>query len=1241
MVMAGFLASQMAASYQAAKLRIYLLGTPRIEWVDAPLTVGGHAEQKFEERRDRQAGLVGPAREPVSGQVLAIPRRQARALLYRLALHLKPVAREHLYFLFWPDVPDRTARRNLSHVLSHLRRSLPDPKLIQSSQDVIGLDLQQVWSDTVAFGRLCDFALDSERSLEAVSRLNTLQQAVDLYRGPFLAGLPLPESPEYESWLAQERSTWERLCLQALLVLMDLRAERKELRAAITCARRYLAVDELAEDVHRRLISFYAAAGETSEALAQFERCTLILERELGVGPLPETRAAYKAVLHGRLPTSLAGPERRGAPRTQPRDHVPLVGRETALQQLAQAVAAAQTGQTRFVLVAGEAGIGKSRLIRDFLASLADDTVILAGTAQPAGRNLPYHSVADALRGWLWPQHQPAATLQQPSPRAVQLLATCPALWLAEVARLLPELRELRADLSPPLPVEPEEARLRLFEALSQLVLGLAAGSDLVVLCLDDLHWSDSTTLDWLAYLARRLERAPLLTIGAYRAGESVELGVLRHSLARTGCLSELMLAGLEEPAVLQLVRHVLGFLPGDRALTRRLREATGGNPFLLLETLQVLGETTSRPQDLTALATLPLPESVRQAVTMRLERLSPQVCQVLEAAAVLEPGFGFDLVRRTAGRGEMETMSSLAELQARQLLVLEGTRYRFHHDLTRRVVDLRLDPVRRQLLHRRAARALEQLDRQAVVALARHFDAGDEPEQAAYYYEQAAQQAEAVFAWREAAAHYERLLALLDQLDPEMADSQRRVRRGQALVRRAHFYFLQGQLEQRDADLTVLAKLAEASDDDRMRLSALTQRVRYLNLDGHFAEAIDSAEKGLALADRLGDVTARSRLLAQIGFAHYLRGEPHQAQGALQNALQAVGPDADPAARGRISHILGYVYYHLAEYDKALACQRDAYRCHELSGDRNRMAWDLTDMGIICLRLNRLSKAEHYLNQALALAHEISSQPAESYALNNLGTLRWMRGDYPAALEYHRRSLRLQRATGSRRGEAATLTNCGLTCFSLGQPEKAELLLRQALAIQKAIGYESGVAETLARLADTLAELGRQAEAMTAAERALATARRIDDRYGQVTALAVLARLHLRAGEAMPARASAQELTVLAQETGLVHGHILGLAYLGLAWLALGDAEQAERYATQAVAILQEQEAIEGPEEMVYLTHYKILSALAREREAADAWAAAQAVIKAKADHIADLALRNAFLKEVGLPDSARHLDR
>jgi DNA-binding SARP family transcriptional activator len=246
----------------ALALQVYLLGPPAVAWADHPL---------------------------------AVPRRQVRALLYRLAACPQPVPREHLCFLFWPDTSECICHRQLSHLLTHLRLALPAPEVLLDTDDHVGLDPHRVWSDAAAFIRL-------RATPEPQRPTKAHQQALDLYRGPFLTGFSLPNSPEFEAWVAMERQSLERLYLEALVSMIEEQTARGAYDDAIACAQRYLATDDLAEEVHSRLMVLYAVTGNRRAALRQFELCVAVLERELGISPLPETRAIHQAVLEGRPP---------------------------------------------------------------------------------------------------------------------------------------------------------------------------------------------------------------------------------------------------------------------------------------------------------------------------------------------------------------------------------------------------------------------------------------------------------------------------------------------------------------------------------------------------------------------------------------------------------------------------------------------------------------------------------------------------------------------------------------------------------------------------------------------------------------------------------------------------------------------------------------------------------------------------------------------------------------------------
>ena len=254
--------------------------------------------------------------------------------------------------------------------------------------------------------------------------------------------------------------------------------------------------------------------------------------------------------------------------------------------------------------------------------------LILVGAGQPGAQRLPYHPLIQALRSQ-------TSVLDWARAALTNLHRTTTTFWLAELQRLLPELR-VAATVALPLPLQTQrdEARVRLFEALFQCLQGVLAESQPTLLCLDNLHWADSATLDWLAFLGSRLRQLPLLVVGAYRTEEAELLTDLRYSLTQQGVLSEVEMGGLSGTEVAQLIHQLFGAHKENAQLVERLCTTTGGNPFFLLQIAQALLDQGLQAGRWGTLTELPLPATISAAVRMRLAALNPVALQVLEAGA-------------------------------------------------------------------------------------------------------------------------------------------------------------------------------------------------------------------------------------------------------------------------------------------------------------------------------------------------------------------------------------------------------------------------------------------------------------------------------------------------------------------------------------------------------------------------------------------------------------------------------
>lgn len=1157
---------------------------------------------------------------------LAIPRRSVRALLYRLACASQPVSRGHLHLLFWPDVPETLARRNLSHLLTHLRRALPVPRILVARGDGISLEPTQTW---------CDVLELKEADFDSTTDASYLRDWVSLYRGPFLEGFDLPGCPEFEHWCMRARSTLEQQVLRILEILVDRYGSAGEVSRAVECAQRYLEMDPLSETIHRRLIQLFAATGARHLALQQFARCSSVLQSDLGVRPLPETQAVYQAVLQGQsqLPQP---PTPRSVPRLAGRK-VPTLGRDDELERLDGAFLGLQAGHGRFVLISGEPGIGKSRLLEEFAKRHQDEANVLVGGGHAGEQAIPYQSILGLLRILLgleerqarWLECTPAAG--QPLPDFVE------PFWLSEVSRLFPEMPFVYPDLPVPLPLEPESARSRLFDALSHLILSYADARGPVLLCLDNLQWVDATTRAWLVHIGHLLADGgrPLLIVGAYRTEEATEVLDLRHALARAGVLSELGLSGLKEPSVLALLRHLAGSSTGDERLARRLHQSTGGNPFYLIETLHELVEAGRLEGHLQGSMQFPLPPTVREAVQRRLQRLSPITRQVLEAGAVLGYSFGIDLLRLTAGRSHPEVLSALEELAARILLVETASGFRFVHEIICQHVEESLGGARSQLLHRRAGRAHERLDPQAFAVLAYHFEKGGRSDKALQYHRLAASKAQEVFAWGVAELHQGGTLELLMRIDPDGQRPDLVRQRAEVLADRAYARHLQDRPAERDADLGILAELGESVKDDHVLLLAVMNRLRYLNLDGAYAQAIAVAKEGLALLESSPTLArepdqaslAQARLLAQLGLAYDSLGEPLEALRVLDQAWVLCGEGAGPEARGRILHILGSVHHHLGDRVQALECQQQAYAYHAQAGDHHRMAWDLADIGAVHRSLGDLVQAKRFLDEGLEVARRVGSQQAQAYALAQCGGLDLYKGDYAAAAVHYQQAVAMQPGTHSEDSLATPEPGVGLALYHLGDYAQSRHWLERALAHARESGHRRCAAEILVQLGMLHTAEGRLPLARQRLEEGLVLARDCRSRECLAAGLATLARLDRLTGDPAHALELAGEAIRTARQIHLTSCEMWGELEAGLARLALGDPlaafEQTQRAARGAPRADQ---AWIGNEE-AYRAHACVLRALSQDEAAEHYERCAQEAIEAKANRIPDPAQRRRYL--------------
>jgi DNA-binding SARP family transcriptional activator len=698
------------------------------------------------EERTLHIRLLGDFRlvhgdEPITS--IDTPRLQS-LLAYLLLHRAAPQSRHRLAFLFWPDSPEGQALTNLRNLLYRLRQDLPEAdRFLRVDRNTLQWRSEAPFElDVARFEEALDRAemalsgIPNGASADRARAQQALEQAVAVYEGDLL-----PSS--YEDWIIPERERLRQAYQRALDRLVRLLEDQQAYPAAIRYAQQLLRHDPLREASYRRLMRLHALIGDRAGALRTYHRAATALNRELDVEPSPVTREVYERLLS--LDEAMAEPTRApegiaGVPR--------LVGRQEAWAQLQRAWRAASAGRPHFVLISGEAGVGKTRLAEELVqwARRQGITTAAARCYRSEGE-LAYAPVATWLRALTLPPLEPV--------------------WQTEVARILPELLGEQPDLPPPGPLTESWQRRRFFEALARSVTGAPQP---LLLLIDSIQWCDRGTLEWLHYLLRYDPRARFLVVGTLRPGvadDEEALVSLLHALRQDEQLTEIALHALGRSETGTLAAHVANRELGQN-LVNCLYGETEGNPLFVVETVRagLPDEVRGSASEGYHCIPRPLPSRIQDALMARVDQLSPSARALAELAATIGREFTFDLLREATDASEGVLVRGLDELWRSGIVREQGQdAYYFSHDKLREVIYEGLSQARRRMLHRHVAWALEKvyadaLDRVAA-RVAVHYERADEPEEAIAYYQRAAQIALTV-PCEEDATHYNRRASAL-----------------------------------------------------------------------------------------------------------------------------------------------------------------------------------------------------------------------------------------------------------------------------------------------------------------------------------------------------------------------------------------------------------------------------------------------------------------------------------------------
>jgi tetratricopeptide (TPR) repeat protein/transcriptional regulator with XRE-family HTH domain len=839
------------------------------------------------------------------------------------------------------------------------------------------------------------------------------------------------------------------------------------------------------------------------------------------------------------------------------------------------------------LVVSGEPGIGKSRLLREArLYARADGLTVLEGGGHRRSGQEPFAPIVEALAHYL--------ADQSPAEQRANLRGCA---WLV---RLLPELAGM---LTPPVAwgeMESEQERRLMFGAVIQLLRNVAGPAG-TLLILDDLQWAGPDALELLAALVRAAPRAELRVLCACRDTEvpiAHPLGTLLADLTRESLVGSLRLGPLTADEASDLLSDLLGEMAmSEEPLRERLLARAEGVPFFLVSCAQSV-----RAGALDGDISEEIPWGVEQSVRQRIALLPASAHELLDVAAVVGRSAPGRLLVQVCELPERDALAVLDGVcQARLLVEDAGGDYHFVHDIMREVVDADLGTTRRKVLHRCVGQALERAPGAVPVeALAYHYARSDTPEHALAYLEQAAERALAQYAHAAAESHLQELIQIYDGQGRPNEAARARERLGLVLCLVA--------CHDRALDALDAAAAVYRTSGDMVALAGVVAQIAWV----HARQGAPDA--GLAvlepLLDRLHPDTLPAETLANLYIA---LGELYMVACRYTEQLRAVERAAEYAREAHATPLLaqatmrrGAALQSLGRLDEACSALEEAIHLADAASDARSLCRTLSNLGIICLIQGQLAEAAAWCGRGLEVAERLGDPTAVAFIGYELGMTAYYQGEWESAATTFERAADLMGpleeswvsayallgqswlGLGTGDGEAATraLEDVTARAESIGElqvlrhaaaalaerdllegrPEAARARLEPLL--DRAGQHELHVTLLLPLLAWAQLSLGDHLRATDLAAEGVERARTQTHQLALVDALRIQARVAAAEGRGTAARAALEEALTLARAMPYPYAEAKALYVYGLLLAADGEPERARERFTAALAL-------------------------------------------------------------------------
>ena len=762
--------------------------------------------------------LLGSLQLKQGGQksLAGFDSNKVRGLLAYLVVEAnRPHRRRQLAALLWPELSETKALTNLRHGLSNLRQVIGDhsahpPYLIITPQTIQFNQGSDTFVDVNEFERTCKLAQANPLDI------NSLHQAAELYRGPFLEGFSIPDSISFEEWLVVKRERLERFANWVFQSLADLYELAGDYGSAVDFAKHQVSLNPWREEVHQQIMRCLYYSGQRSAAISHYETCCSALKDDLGIEPSQETQAIYAQIIEDQLPVPPT-PPRFLLPSACPQEAPPFVNRQEPINQLHRALNLALEGQGQLMLITGNPGQGKTALMHEFIRQALEVHPALAaawGNSQAyfglGDPYLPFREILEMLSGNVEHRWASGSITHDHARRMWRLTEPCAGALVGQGPALIntfvpgPPLFRRASQVTPNAPTWLSELELRvnaqsnrqrasqedIFQQYWRVLAEIARKAPLL-LFVDDLQWADQSSLGLFFFLARQLVAARILIVGAFRPityqpskdKEEPSLGDMINELKlQYGDI----LINLDDFINPGFIDAYLDLEPNhlDEGFRNALFQFTHSHPLYTIEMLhgmQIRGDLVKDQEGAWVVSESlnweQLPPKVEAAIEARFCHLPPETIHLLKIASVEGELFTGEVVARILGEDEIRVIRLLNEeleqgqklVQAESSQTVAGnrlSRYRFRHILIQKFLYSQLNVIEKAALHEKIGELLEELYASIIdeksVSLAVHFELGGNPIKAIYYLDLAGQKAIRLSSYEDAILQFEKALSLL-----------------------------------------------------------------------------------------------------------------------------------------------------------------------------------------------------------------------------------------------------------------------------------------------------------------------------------------------------------------------------------------------------------------------------------------------------------------------------------------------